>query len=180
MDIYEKLKAGKEKVALRFYSEAKSSGNILIHCDVVYVKDELTKGYSIGYYDNTEEKRQYKGLKVTALQSSACGKPFGWELEKRTYSGTMSFYEASSFIKAVKPINKKLAKFDSEEGVVISFEDYILRLAKVLNVNDFYANGDQFRSDEHYRSIECLRDYLISIIQENQVKVGFIENSKAA
>ena len=180
MDINEQLERGKETVAFRVSNQCadfSEYGHITL--DVVYVKrDEGRYNDSIGFYDNYfDQKHQYKGLKVTCQMGKHSELPYAWKLCMDDYSGLddVTLEKAEEIVKTLRPIHRKIKKISDTEGCVESFEEFVLRLVRVLNVKAFYA---KYGSDIQYKrndNIGVLRDHLRSLIAENQNKLGFVK-----
>jgi hypothetical protein len=151
MDIFDKVQAGKEPVALRLYA---LSNNFLsgteLHVDVVYVKD-ATKDYvqSMGFYQNYhDEKNQYKNLKVKAHCFGEFPTPGLYEIHidnSRDMASTLD--NAMAMVKVLKPIVHKMNKIEMEQGHHLNFEEYICRLATVLKVKSFYHKSTKSLND---------------------------------
>ena len=178
MDIYEKLQCGKETVAFRVSNQISASshyGHIVV--DVVYVREE--NGFyndSLGFYDNYHnQKHHYKGLTVRCQMDKHCEQPYRWNLvfDDNKDLSNLSLKKAEEIVKTLRPINKKLNKIMDAEGDVGSFEEFIARLGRVLNVKAFYG---KYGSNIQYKrndNIGVLRDHLRSLISDNQMTLGF-------
>lgn len=178
MDIYEQLINGKESIAFRVSNQCadfSEYGHITL--DVVYVKsDEGRYNDSIGFYDNYfDQKHQYKGLKISCQMDKRSELPYAWRLYIENYIGwsDVTLERAEEMVQTLRPIHRKMKKISDTEGCVESFEEFVLRLVRVLNVKAFYA---KYGSDIQYKrndNIGALRDHLRSLISENQNKLGF-------
>lgn len=151
MDIYQKLKAGKETVAIRLFTLPEEYGSgTTIHADVVYVSDaSVDYVKSMGFYNNYfDEKHQYKGLSVVALSYAESPTPSGYEvqIESRT-NEPVTLDKATSMISVLKPINRKMAKLELALGHHEDFAEYVCRLAKVLRAKSFYHKSTSSLSD---------------------------------
>lgn len=179
MDINEQLKHGKETIAFRVASHCNDiSGYGHIVLDVVYVKSDAGRyNDSIGFYDNYyDQKHQYKGLKVTCQMDKGIELPYSWRLivDNCIY---LSLGKAEEIVKTLRPIHRKMEKLCNAEGSVETFEEFVVRLVRVLNIKAFYArhgNDSQYKRNDN---IGELRGYLQYLISENQNKLGFTKVS---
>ena len=178
MDVYEKLKQGKETVAFRVSNqctESKVIGHIVI--DLVYVRHDAGQyNNSIGFYDNYKnQKHAYKNLTITCQMDTDNELPYGWELVIDESYGCVkiTLEKAEEMVKTLRPINRKLRKLDDAEGCCDSFEEFVSRLARVLGVKAFYTKQGSNIQYERNDNAGELRDYLRSLINENQIKLGF-------
>jgi hypothetical protein len=151
MDIYQKIKAGKETVALRLFTLPEEYGTgTTIHADVVYVKDSNVNFVkSMGFYNNYfDEKHQYQGLSVVALSHADCPTPSGYEVhvEHRT-SKAITLDKAASMLSVLKPINRKMTKLEVKLGHHEDFAEYVCRLATVLKAKSFYHKSTSSLND---------------------------------
>ncbi len=150
MNMNQKLKLGKETVAMMIKSEPLGSsdyGNVTI--SVVYVKED---GKSIGYYDNYfDQKNKYKGLTYSCQVSRNIEVPYACRL----FVDGCDFVEitldvAKQAVKTMSPIQKKLDKIANIEGETVSFEDMACRLARVIGAKAFFYQPNR---DNSFHSI---------------------------
>ncbi len=182
MGINELLKCGKETIAFRVHHECadfSQFGHITL--DLVYVKSEQGRNNSsIGFYDNYfDQKHKYKGLKVTCQMDGESELPYAWKLSVDSYLGSqeVTLEKAERIIKTLRPIHRKMNKISDVEGDTNSFEEFIFRLVRVLNVKAFYG---KYGSDIQFKrndNIGALREHLQALIAENQNKLGFSKAS---
>jgi hypothetical protein len=174
MDIYEKINAGKETVALRLYATPEKYGNgTIFHADVVYVaKEEVSYVESMGFYKNYfDEKNQYKGLNVKALSYPDFPKPSGYQVHIVSDTHEQVTLEvAKKMTSVLRPIERKLEKLNNELSQPDSFTEYLCRLAKVLKVKSFYHSSTTSVNDRtEYRvdDITKLRKAIDQMIEFN-------------
>jgi hypothetical protein len=171
MDTFEKIRVGKETVALRLFAvPLKYTSGITFHVDVVYVEN-INRNYveSMGFYNNYfTDKNQYKGLSVQGLMYSDELTPNQYEVHINTDRDvTVTLERAMDMVKTLKPIKRKLLKLDNELGEPESFDEYICRLAKVLKVKSFYHRSLTSINDRtEYRNdnLSQLRNTIKSMI----------------
>ena len=177
MDIRDQLARGKETVAFRAMNDCQGNreyGHIYI--DVVHVIPERGRyNDSIGFYDNYfDQKHQFKGLTISCQMDNQSELPYGWNISVKTdNSNGLDLSRAEEIVKTLRPINKKLIDICDKEGHVDTFEEYVIRLTRVLCIKSFYMKkeGDiQFMRNDN---IGGLRNYLRTLIKENQVKLGY-------
>jgi hypothetical protein len=171
METFDKIRAGKETVALRLYTTPmKYTSGATFHVDVVYVENENKKHVeSMGFYNNYfTDKHQYKGLSVKA--SMYCDDVIPHQYEVIIDAGrdsVVTIERATAMVKTLKPIKRKLLKLEDEHDQENSFEEYICRLAKVLKINAFYHNSLTSKTDKtEYRNddVTQLRQTIKSMV----------------
>ena len=174
METLDKLSKGKETVALRLFAiPLQYSKGMTFHVDVVYVKDS-EKQYvdSMGFYHNYyDEKHQYKGLSLTGTVYEYGSQPHGYQVGISTSANEQSTLErAKQMVRVLSPIERKLNKLSDELGQPDTFEDYVCRLAKVLNVKAYYHTSLTSSSDRtEYRvdDIKSLKQTIANMIEFN-------------
>jgi hypothetical protein len=174
METFEKIRVGKETVALRLFAmPMQYSSGVTFHVDVVYVENE-NKSYvqSMGFYNNYfSDKNQYKGLCVKATMHCDDVTPSQYEVHINTDRDTeVTIERAMAMVKTLKPIKRKLLKLDNQLGEPDNFEEYVCRLANVLNCRAFYHTSLTSNTDRtEYRNgnISQLRQTLKSMIAAN-------------
>ncbi|KZX73197.1 hypothetical protein A3715_15900 [Oleiphilus sp. HI0009] len=182
MDIREQLEKGKETVALRVTNQCKEFAEFgHIFLDVVYVQKERGKwNDSMSFYDDYyDTKNKYRGLKITCKQDGRNEDPYGWEIIKRGEycSEGVKLEEAEIMVKTLRKIDKKMRSFNEKEGHAKTFDEYVMRFCRALNVKAFYTREDNNLQYERNDNIGMLRAYLNTEISKNRKKLGF---SKAA
>lgn len=173
MNIEEKLKSGKETVAFRIDNAVPSFSEYAhIVVDVVYV-DDSAKSCQLAFYNNYfSDKRQYKGLKVKAQMDGERELPYGWSLVIEDHDNEIDLEKAESMTKTLRPINRKLNKINEAEGYVETFEEFIIRLGRVLGVKAFFTKTEGLGYSKH-SDMSRLRSRIRSYIRENQASLGF-------
>jgi hypothetical protein len=174
MEIFEKIRVGKETVALRLFAvPMQYTSGVTFHVDVVYVENEH-KNYvkSMGFYNNYfTDKHQYKGLSIKANMYCDDLTPSQYEVHIDTdRDGTITIERAMAMVKTLKPIKGKLLKLDDQLGQTGSFEEYTCRLAKILKVKAFYHTSLTSKTDRtEYRNdnVSQLRQTIRSMIAAN-------------
>jgi hypothetical protein len=174
METFDKIRIGKETVALRlFVVPMQFSSGVTFQVDVVYVENER-KDYvqSMGFYNNYfTDKNQYKGLSVKA--NMYCDDVVPSQYEVHIDAGrdtTVTIERAAAMVKTLKPIKRKLLKLEDKIGQADSLEEYVCRLALVLNVRAFYHGSLTSKSDRtEYRNdnVKQLRDTIKSMVAAN-------------
>jgi hypothetical protein len=176
METFEKIRLGKETVALRLFAvPMQYSSGVTFHVNVVYVENEQ-KGYveSMGFYNNYfNDKNQYKGLSVQGTMFDDDVTPRQYEIHIDTDRDRLVTIErAMEMVKTLKPIKRKLLKLDDELGQADSFEEYVCRLAKVLKVKAFYhasltsqTDRTEYRNDNVSQLRQTLKGMIASHIK---------------
>lgn len=177
MDIYKQLEVGKETIAFRVSNACPAHSEFgHISLNVVYVKSDKGRyDDSIGFYENYfTEKHQYKGLSINCQMSRDKELPYGWEITVNARSSDgLTLTQAEDIVKTLRPINRKLRKISEKEGDVESFEEFVVRVGRVLGVKAFYGRYENNTQCQRNDNIGALRSYLRSLIKENQNKLGY-------
>jgi hypothetical protein len=174
METFEKIRVGKETVALRLFAvPMQYTSGVTLYVDVVYVENEH-KDYvqSMGFYNNYfTDKHQYKGLSIKANMYCDDVTPSQYKVHIDTdRDAIVTIERAMAMVKTLKPIKHKLLKIDDELGQAESFEEYVCRLAKILKVKAFYHASLNSKTDKtEYRNdnVSQLRQTIKSIIAAN-------------
>jgi hypothetical protein len=174
METFDKMRVGKETVALRlFVVPMQYTSGATFHVDVVYVENERSAYVqSMGFYNNYfTDKHQYKGLSVKANMYCDDVVPSQYEVHiDADRDTTVTIERAAAMLKTLKPIKRKLLKLEDKIGQADSFEEYVCRLAQILNVSAFYHGSLTSKSDRtEYRNnnINQLRDTIKSMVAAN-------------
>ena len=175
MDIHDQLNAGKEKTALCITNRDLFNGSFKIQVEIVYVSDQSLMGEaSMGLYCNAgREKNRYKNMFVSTQQGEGSDNDFMFlgNLSLLPSDSELYLEDAVNFVDAAKKINKKLLLISVNEGFDNSFEEYLIRLARVIKAQAFYFEG--YLCLERNDDIGDLRGYIQSIIKDNQVQLGY-------
>jgi len=176
MDINEQLERGKETIAFRVSNQCtvkSETGRILL--DLVSVDcDEIKRNDFSGFYDDCFGHNRFAGLKVTCLMDRQSERPHSWSLCMGDYLGLddLTLEKAEEIVGILRSIDDKMKEIDEAEGYAESFEEFILRLVRVLNVKAFYVQCGSYLQYKRNDNIGALRDYLRSIIAKNQIALG--------
>jgi hypothetical protein len=171
MESFEKIRVGKETVALRLFAvPLQYTCGVTFHVDVVFVEN-TNKNYveSMGFYNNYfTDKNQYKGLCVQGVMYSEDLSVNQYEVHINTdRESTVTLEMAKNMVKTLNPIKRKLMKLDNELGEPESFDEYICRLAKVLKVKSFYhpsLTSQHDRTEYRNDNVSQLRNTMKSMI----------------
>jgi hypothetical protein len=174
METFEKIRIGKERVALRlFVVPLKYISGVTFHVNVVYV-DDVNKNHvqSMGFYSNYfTDKHQYKGLCVKAVMYANEITPTQYDIHIDTdRDSEVTIERAMAMVKTLKPIKRKLLEISQVEPQADTFEEYICHLAKILKVESFYHPSTTSKTDRtEYRNdnVLQLRDMIRSMIDAN-------------
>lgn len=176
MDINELLAKGKETVALRVLNEDRAGHNAAhIRVDVVYVQpDKGVYDASLGFYDNYyDQKHKYKGLTVSGQMTPEWELPYGYCLSIAAQGSAIELSVAEQMVNTLKPLHRKMAKIAESEGDVYSFEEYIMRFARVINAKAFYTRDSSNVQHKLNSNIGQLRSHIRHLIAVNQKSLGY-------
>ena len=180
MNIDTQLKKGKETVALRIAGGCPDYSKFGFVCvDVVFVRPN-GDGYnnSLGFYDNYYgDKHHYKGLTVNATMHGEKAQPFDYKLTIDSLGSerSVSLEDARSMVKILAPIERKLKKIEDAEGFAGSFEEYVVRLGRVLGAKAFFAKSPDNIQCKLHTNMGEMRRTIRDVIDNNQKQLGFSE-----
>lgn len=173
MSMSELLLAGKEGVAFRIKNDFRTDSQYAdIILEVVYI-DEEDSGQPIGLYGNYQgEKNQYKGLRFVAQMDNARSEPCHWvSYIKEFMWESISLEEAKKVVAVLNPIHKKLQHIESKEGYSETFEEYIVRIGRILKIKGYFITTEHNQT-KLCRDVGGLRDYLRTIVNDNLKRWG--------
>lgn len=144
-DILKKLSAGKEEKVMVIHRHRSEYNSDIAHIHICfgYFDQEKYDGSGLGFYDFGDKNLGLKYLRVESQFDRDNSVPYGHALKiGKGYESPMTIDEADKALKVAKSVQKKMDKIIELEGHPKSYQDYVMILARALNVKKFYAKQD--------------------------------------
>ena len=139
-----------------------------ITASVVYLRED---GEVRNYTDSWGEE-PFDSLMVTALVdvNDTFGDSYGYSTEYRDlYS--VRLRRAETMLKTLRKVERGLLRIDEIDGMIVSFPEYLLRVARILKIRKFgwlvIDRGPEYRNNTyHWTGAPGARTHINTLIRE--------------